>query len=169
MKAKLTLKNPLWLESRRRAILDKAVQQSGAELEAAIKRKILDGAKTGKTYRRGAIKKKIAERDLSFYRADRRVFKRTFSGLYAEKTTVGYRFHRASRKGEAPASETGGLVNSIRARKVGFLSVKVATSLRYARPLDSKNGLDRPFFAATAEEFRSKFKQNIREAIRDNS
>ena len=169
MKAKLTLNNRLWQTTERRAILDKAVQQSGAELESLIKQRILTGPKSGKTYRRGAIKKKVAKRDLVFYRSNRKVFKRTFTGLYAEKTTVGYQFHRASKKGESPASDTGGLANSIRAKKIGFLSVRVATSKRYALRLDSRQGLDRPFFASTAEEFKPKFKQNIADAIKENS
>ncbi len=168
MKAQLTLNNPLWRTAARRLILDRAVQQSGAELESLIKQKVLSGTKSGKLYRRGAIKKQIANRDLKFFRSDRRIFRRTFTTLFAEKTTVGYKIHRASKKGESPAVDSGGLVNSIRAVKIGYLSVRVATSKRYAVRLDSKRGLDRPFFAVTAVEFKPKFKQNILEAIAAN-
>ncbi|HEX8638215.1 MAG TPA: hypothetical protein VF692_09145, partial [Pyrinomonadaceae bacterium] len=66
MKSSLKLNNPLWQTAKRRAILDKVVQQSGAQLENLIKQKILTGPKSGKLYRRGAIKRKIAKRDLSF-------------------------------------------------------------------------------------------------------
>lgn len=169
MKAKLHLTSPLWKTPERRAILDKAVQQSGAELESAIKQKILDSVPSGKLYRRGGIKRQIAKRDLGFFRSRRRVFKRSFTGLYAEKTTVGYQFHRASKRGQPPANDTGNLLNSIRASKIGFLSVRVATAVRYAVRLDSTQGLDRPFFARASEEFKPKFKQNIREAIAENS
>lgn len=168
MKATLILKNPLWQTQERQKILDKAVQQSGAKLEAKIKQKILDGPKSGKLYRRGAIKKQIAKRDLAFYRSNQRIFKRTFTSLYDEKTTVGYKIHRASRRGESPATDSGRLVNSIRARKLGVMSVLVATSVRYAIYLDSKKYLDRPFFGGTAEEFRAEFIEDIRQALAEN-
>lgn len=169
MKSVLKLNNPLWRTPERRLILDRAVQQSGAELESRIKQKILSGPKTGRVYRRAAIKKKIARRDLGFYRSNRQIFRRTFTTLFNEKTTVGYQFHRASKRGESPASDTGGLVNSIRAVKLGYMSVRVASSKRYALALDSPRGLDRPFFAATVIEYKPIFKQNILEAIRENS
>lgn len=173
MKAKLTLNNPLWQTQKRRAILDKVVQQSGAQLENLVKQKILTGPKSGKLYRRGAIKKKIAGRDLSFYRSDRRVFKRTFTSLYDEKTTVGYNVHRASAPGESPATDSGRLANSVRAKKIGFMSVRVATSVRYAAALDNgstkRKIAARPFFLVTVEEFRPQFKENIRKAIAENS
>ena len=169
MKAKLTLNNRLWQTTERRAILDKAVQQSGAELESLIKQRILTGPKSGKTYRRGAIKKKVAKRDLVFYRSNRKVFKRTFTGLYAEKTTVGYQFHRASKKGESPATDTGGLVSSIRSKRIAELKARISTSKKYAPILDNKEKLNRPFFSDTAENFKEKFKENIRKIINESS
>lgn len=188
MKSVLTLNNPLWRTQARRAILDKAVQQSGAQLESLIKQKILTGTKSGRLYRRGAIKRKIAKRDLDFFRSNRRVFKRTFTGLYLEKTTVGYNIHRASAPGESPASDSGALANSVRAKRRGVMSVRVATALAYAAALDNGatiNGRSkrtriagpfrnrvirpRPFFAVTVEEFSPVFKQNLREAIAENS
>lgn len=168
MKSKLSLHNPLWKTPERRLILDKAVQASGAELEGLIKQKILTGPKSGKLYRRSAIKKRIAQKDLKFFRSNRKVFRRTFTTLFSEKTTVGYQFHRASKKGESPASDTGALANSIRAVKLGYMSARVASSKRYALRLDSARGLDRPFFSVTVKEFKPKFKQNILEAIREN-
>lgn len=173
MKSSLKLNNPLWQTVKRRQILDKVVQQSGAELESLVKQKILTGPKSGKLYRRGAIKKKIAKRDLSFYRSDRRIFKRTFTSLYDEKTTVGYNVHRSSAAGQSPANDSGRLANSIRAKKIGFMSVRVATSVRYAAALDNGSSkrkiAARPFFRVTAEEFKPQFKGNLREAIARNS
>lgn len=55
MKALLKLNNPFWKTPERRQILDKAVQQSAAELEAKIKQKILESSPAGKTYARGNI------------------------------------------------------------------------------------------------------------------
>lgn len=168
MKSILKLNNPLWQTPERRAILDKAVQQSGAELEAAIKQKVLDSTPAGKTYRRAAIRRKIARRDLKFFRSNKRVFKRKFTTLFNETTAVGYNFHRASAKGQPPAVDHGGLINSIRTKRLGQLSVKVATSKAYAAILDDPKRLNRPFFASTVEEFKPKFKQNLQEAIAEN-
>lgn len=146
-------------------MLDAAVQQSGAELESLIKQKILTGSKTGKTYRRGAVRKKIATRDLSFYRSNRKVFKRKFTSLVRETTVVGYNFHRASARGEAPANDTGGLANATRSKKTGEMRNKVSNSKKYASRLDAKEGLNRPFFESTAEEYKPKFLENLEEAI----
>ncbi|HLM61387.1 MAG TPA: hypothetical protein VK308_11330 [Pyrinomonadaceae bacterium] len=130
MKSTLKLNHPLWKTPERRALPDKAVQSSGAEMESLAKQKILSDPKSGKLYRRGAIKKRITQKDLKFYRSNRKVFRRTFASLFNEKTTVGYKFHRASKKGESPATDTGELANSIRAKKIGFMSVRVASSRR---------------------------------------
>ncbi|MCD9186713.1 MAG: hypothetical protein LUM44_09780 [Pyrinomonadaceae bacterium] len=162
MKAKLKLDNPLWKTPERRKILDKAVQESAAELEAEIKQKILTGTKTGKLYRKGSIKRR--------------------------GRIVGSKIHRASAPGEAPANDTGGLANSIRAKKVEQMHSKVATSKNYAEPLDKGatiNGRNkrtkivgpmrnrslkpRPFFSSTADEFKPKFLNNLQEAIKENS
>lgn len=188
MKATLKLNNPLWKTPGRKAILDKAVQASAVELEKEIKQTILNSTPRGRTYRRGAIRKKIAKRDLEFYRSNKKVFKRKFTGLYKEKTTVGYSFHRASAPGQAPAVDTGGLLNSIRAHRLAVLKARVSTSKKYAAALDNGATINnrssrtriagpfqnrtiaqRPFFASTAEKFKSKFKENIRKAIAENS
>lgn len=76
------------------------------------------------------------------------------------------RFHRASARGQAPAVDTGGLLNSIRARKIGLLKAVVATSKIYAARLDDQNRLNRPFFQSEADAFRPKFKQNLLDAIK---
>lgn len=182
MKAKPKLNNPFWKTPERRAILDKAVQQSALELEAKIKQKILDSTPAGKVYRRGAIFKKgtIADRKLNRTR-----FNRKFFSLNDERFAVAYSFHRASAPGQPPAVDTGGLINSIRAKTLGALKAKVATSKAYAAALDQGaripgrrkntktvgpmkniNIAARPFFQSTADEYKAQFKQNLLEAIR---
>jgi hypothetical protein len=141
MKAKLTLSNPLWQTPERRAILDKVVQQSAAELESKIKQKILASRPAGRTYRRGAAVLKGGK-------------------------PAAFSLHRASKKGQPPAVDSGGLVNSIGAKKTGAVKAAVSSGKNYAGRLDRKDRLDRPFFASTAEEFRAKFRQNLAEAIR---
>lgn len=136
MKAILRLDNPIWKTAERQAILDKAVQASGAELEAEIKQVILSSIPGGKTYRRGAIRRRIAKRDLEFFRSNRKIFKRKFTSLYRETTVVGYSFHRASAPGQAPAVDSGGLLNSIRAKKRGMMRVRVSVGKKYGAVLD---------------------------------
>ncbi len=159
MKATLKLNNPLWQTPERQKLLDKAVQQSGAELESEIKQAILGSVPSGRLYRRGATAKAASQKNLALG------LRRAHS--QPKRVIAGSRFHRASALAQAPAVDSGALLNSIRAKKVGQLSVKVATSKRYAVRLDDKNKLNRPFFASTAEKFRPKFKGNIRDAIKE--
>jgi hypothetical protein len=163
MKANLTLDNPLWQTPARRAILDKTVQESAAELESRIKQKVLSSTPAGKTYRRAPIFKHGAVADRKLNRAR---FNRKFFSLFDEKFAASYKFHRASKRGQPPAVDSGGLLNSIRAKKTGIIKATVESSKNYAGRLDDKNKLDRPFFKSTAEEFKTKFQQNLAEAIR---
>ena len=161
MKSKLTLSNPLWQTTERRAILDKAVQQSGAELENLIKRKILDSTPRGRLYRRGAINRAASKKTSGL--GLRRVANNP------KRVIAGVTFHRASAKGQPPAVDKGELLNATRSKKTGEMRNKVANSKKYAPILDDPNGLDRPFFQSTADEFKAKFKQNIADVIRENS
>ena len=161
MKSILKLNNPLWQTQARRAMLDKAVQQSGAELESRIKQKILTGPKSGKTYRRGAITRAASKKNLGL--GLRKVKNNS------KRVVAGSNFHRASARGESPANDLGGLVNATRSKKTGEMRNTVANSKKYAPILDDPNGLDRPFFRSTADEFKPKFKQNIADAIKENS
>ena len=156
MKATLRLNNPLWQTPERQKLLDRVVQQSGAELESEIKQAILSSVPSGRLY----LTKAASQKNLALgLRRAKVVPKRVIAGAS--------RFHRASARGQAPAVNSGALLNSIRAKKVGQLSVKVATSKRYAVRLDDKNKLNRPFFESTADAFRPKFKGNIRDAIKE--
>jgi hypothetical protein len=193
MKVKLQLNSPMWKRQERRAILDQTVQQSGAELEGRIKQTMLPPTRkeqpSGRTYRKTAITKKATKGLLKL-------------GLQkqkgrTDKVIAGANFHRASAPGQAPAIDSGGLVNSIRAKKTGEMKNTVASSKEYAAALDDgarppskrsrrpskkhpgpvqnltgphRGGMAaRPFFKSTAENFRPKFKENISTAIAENS
>lgn len=162
MKTTLTLRNPLWNTPSRRALLGKIVQESGAELEGEIKRTMLPATRkeqpSGRTYRRGAITKNATKPLLALGLRRRKG--------NAKRVVAGSNFHRASKKGQAPAVDTGGLVNSIRAKKTGEMRSTISAGKAYAEPLDNPNKLDRPFFSSTAEAFRTKFKENIENAIK---
>ncbi|HEX8248973.1 MAG TPA: hypothetical protein VF599_12420 [Pyrinomonadaceae bacterium] len=171
MKSNLILNSPLWKTPERRALLDKTVQQSALELESEIKQAILKGPKTGRTYRRGRILKKAAAKNRGFYRGEKTSsrFKRVFKSLTDERFVVGFGFHRASKKGESPAPDTGALVNATRAQKTGEGRATVANGKGYGELLDNPEKLDRPFFKSTVEKFKEKFKQNLSDTIKENS
>ncbi len=161
MKAKLVLNNPLWQTAARRKILDKAVQDSGIELEGEIKKTILDSKPAGRLYRRGSITKNASKKNLAL-------------GLRRKKGTktrviAGANFHRASAKGQPFANDSGQTINAIRAKRTGELKSKVAVGVKHGAILDDPNKLDRPFFRSTAEKFKPKFKENIADAIKENS
>lgn len=157
MKAKLILNNPLWQTAQRRRILDRVVQQSAVELESEIKRKILTGTKSGRTYRRGAITKAASQKNIALgLRRVRGNSKQVFAGS---------KLHRASAPGESPANDSGGLANSLRSVSVKPLHSKVFTSKRYAETLDNPRKLNRPFFSQTAQKFKKRFKEQIKNAI----
>ncbi len=180
MKAKLTLNNPMWQTPARRKMLDQAVQQSAAELEGEIKQRILKSRPAGRTYRRGPILKKATKSLLALGLRKTRDGKRVIAGA---------NFHRASAPGQPPAVDTGGLLNSIRAKKTGEIRATVTARKNYAEALDSgsrapsrrggrrsrksagpvpnlmgphRGGIaPRPFFRVTVKEFLPRFKANI--------
>src|SRR6478735_9310259 len=117
MKVTVSLNSRMWNSQLRRQMLDKVVQESGAELEGKIKQKILSGPKTGRLYRRGAITK-VATKGLL------KLGLKKVKGS-DKRVVAGFNFHRASAPGESPATDTGGLVNSIRATKTGEMKSTV--------------------------------------------
>lgn len=189
MKVTLNLNSPMWNSQARRAKLDQVVQESGAELEANIKAKMLPSTRkkppTGRVYRKGSIKKAATKPLL-------KLGLKKVKGS-TDRVVAGSLIHRASAPGEAPAVETGGLVNSVRSKKNGDLKNTVSVGKRYgealengARPPSKRSGRiskkrpgpvrnlmgphrggiqPRPFFGVTVEEFRPKFKENVETAI----
>lgn len=139
-------------------MLDKAVQAAGAELEAEIKETIIKSTPLGRTYRRAAITKRASKANLAIG------LKR--SRKNSSRVVAGSEFHRASRRGQPPARDTGQLINSIRARRSGMMRTTVAAGVRYAEILDDPKRLDRPFFQVTAKAFVPKFKDKIRAIIK---
>lgn len=177
MKATLNLNHPFWKTPERRAILDRIVQRSAAELELEIKDGILKSTPRGRLYQRGAITRAYSKKGA-------KLFETKINSVGKDVLIVGSRIHRASAPGQPPAKDSGGLLNSIRARKVRSMVSKVATNKIYAPVLDfgyqfphkSKNSRivgpvrnreikPRPFFTSVAKKFQDKFKQNIQEAI----
>lgn len=75
----------------------------------------LSGPRSGRTYRKGAI--------LSKRKANK-------------GQVIGYKFHRASAPGEAPATDTGNLAGSIYSRMTGKLTGEAGSTAEYAPVLE---------------------------------
>lgn len=71
--------------------------------------------------------------------------------------------HQASAPGEAPASDTGALVNSIQTKMVGDLSAEVAVNVEYGAGLEygTTKVLARPFVAPAIEKNRKQFNDDL--------
>ena len=77
------------------------------------------------------------------------------------------RVHQASAPGEAPASDTGRLANSIFFDKEGPLTATVGSLVTYAAHLEYKpsNMGGRPFFRPAVEKMRADFDKRISAAV----
>ena len=76
--------------------------------------------------------------------------------------------HRASREGEAPATDTGTLVSSVYTSKINSLNIEVGSRLDYAYYLEfgTMNMDPRPSWQPAIEENRTKFNDWIEDALR---
>lgn len=173
MSSKFQLTNPIWNNETRNKRLGILVQASAAELEGEIKQTILSSNPSGRTYRRGRITKAVGKRGKVPVKG-----LKTFSTAKGNKRVVtGFNFHRASAPGQAPASDSGGLVNSVRAKKISENRAKVTVGKKYGAALDNgtvKAGRSRrvkikarPFFRVTVEKFRPRFKVKISEVFKN--
>lgn len=134
-----------------RSEASRKVQTAGHMLASEAKL-MMRTPKSGHTYRRGAITTrglKVGGRAYKKWRGSGA--KATFSGGKAFIVT-GYRSHRASAPGEAPAMDTGQLVNSIGVSKRGWMTVAVTAHTPYAMPLEfgTRKMAARPFFRPSA-------------------
>lgn len=79
----------------------------------------------------------------------------------------GNRTHQASAPGQAPASDTGRLVNSIEFDKLGMLSAAVGSHLVYALHLEygTRKMAARPFFRPAVEKMRKQFQKRLEIAV----
>jgi hypothetical protein len=127
--------------------------KAGAVVRATIHRiearakTSMSGAKHGLTYRRGAIK--------SRRKADK-------------GQVIGYKFHRASSPGEAPAVDTGALMNSVKAEMVGTIEGVVYTNMQYAVVLEYGFGKmkgPRPFMRPAADAERQRHHDEMARAL----
>lgn len=123
--------------------MSSALMVIALDIEGDMKRRIMDGPKTGRTYRRGATSVAGGSRNT-----------KKFSGMGLNRTgkgriITGYRFHRASAEGEAPANDLGGLANSIQASRKSEKETQVNIGKGYGQILEEKR--NRPFAKPAVE------------------
>jgi len=137
------------------------VRTSTFNVQADIRER-MRGPKHGRVYRRGAItrKYKVGSKRLRELKGARARFA---GGTVA--VTVGYRFHRASAPGEAPAIDFGFLVNSVQADFVdGGMVGMVFSNQVYAAALEfgTRRMEKRPAFDPALEAERGPFMAAMR-------
>lgn len=129
-------RNSQVIQARVKDEVEKALYVSGKKVEGDAKKSILDGQKSGRTYKRRTV------------------------------------FHRASAPGEAPASDTGRLVNSINSELIrGSLEAVVKAGggvVKYARMLEfgTSKMAARPFFFRSLEQNKAWIAERMQEAMR---
>jgi HK97 gp10 family phage protein len=97
--------------------------------------------------------------------AQKLIARGTKSGAVYDKTNPRRR-HRASAAGEAPATDTGRLVGSIRADVAGK-EANVSANTVYAAPLEfgTRDIAPRPFMVPALESERPSWERRLREAV----
>lgn len=137
----------------------KAVMATAFELRANVKKKLRAPGK-------GTIYYRIFDPETGYttiYAGDSEGYVTSFKGKTALKET-----HRASADGDAPASDTGRLANSIYFDKNGRLSASVGSVLAYARHLEygTISMAARPYFRPAIEEIQPKLVARLEDAIK---
>jgi len=140
----------------------RALEATARDIETHIK-KGMRGPKTGRSYRRGSIKRTGNAYAGQGLRTD------TTSGG-KKYYIVGAKLHRASAPGESPAIDTGHYVNSWFTRWTGRLRVLLGTNAAQARALEYGNPRRhleaRPHLGPAVDAARDKFIQRMRSIFR---
>lgn len=155
MRTRLTihLDAPLLRPGALRLELERIVAKTAFDYEREVKEQ-MRAPKSGRTYRRGKITRAASAR--------LPVGLRSYETAKGNKRVItGYKIHRASAAGEAPAVDLGGVINSIRTKPEGtnatIIAGNVAAILEYQ--------MNRPVFEPTLEKIRPGFNARIDEAV----
>ncbi len=108
--------------------------------------------KSGRTYARGAITKRASKVTRGLGLRERTTAKGN------RRAIAGYNFHRASAAGEAPAVDTGVLINSVRAQVDGLRGTVSSGAAQAAR---LEYGRNRPAFEPALEAARPDFERDV--------
>ena len=156
-KATLTLRKRIWNQQAQLSNLNLAVDESAVELEEDLKSYIDTSDPQGKIYRLRTITSRRSARNIGNRRRGT-----------STRIVVGAEFYRASAPGQPPAKRTGALYRGLRVRRIGSLSIRATSDARYSNILDEVDRLNRPFFKVRCRLFfRTRFRQNVRNRIRE--
>ena len=145
------------MAARTRRQLGQVVRATAFEAEAHAKVAIQSGPKTGRVYEQG-------ERQISFTTAAGEEVSFTARKGQASK------LHQASAPGEAPATDTGNLANSIQTQMTGQLSAEVAVASECGAALEfgTEDGqiAPRPFLGPALDAARPGFEAGVAAVLR---
>lgn len=139
--------SPILRPGELQSALEKIVAKTAYDYEKRVKEK-MQSAKHGRTYARGAITRAASKNTRAMGLRNRITAKGN------RRAIVGYKIHRASAPGEAPAVDQSILINSIQVKPEGTrATIKVGAA--YGGILEYKK--DRAVFEPTLEEMRPGF------------
>lgn len=135
--------------------MDEGIQAIRAEAQAQMRRQ-----KHGRLYKAGTKRRKATKKDVAA----------GFAKVRGQSFVTGYKLHRASGPGEAPAVDTSELINSLEIAAPGKWERQVGTNTEYAPPLEfgSLNGKlkARPFLRPAAKKMQGKIFARMRSALK---
>lgn len=135
----------------------RVVKATCARIEARAKGS-MSGAKHGRIYRKGRIGRRMTGKL-------RGMGLRSYTSQTGkEMAVVGYRIHRASAPGEAPAIDTGALANATRSKMVGPAEGMVYNNQEYAVHLEFR--MNRAFLGPAANAEREAHRAAIAAALK---
>jgi hypothetical protein len=148
------LNSPILRPGVLRETLEQSVAKAAFETERKVKEKMQE-PKHGRTYRRGRITRAASAKLPTGLRTYQTAKGNT-------RAIVGYKLHRASAPGEAPAVDQSILINSIQAKPEGLRGI-IRVGASYAGILEYER--DRPVFEPTLEEMRPGFIAEVDQAV----
>lgn len=146
----ISFNNPIWDKARRADLLSKGLYAAGVQAVEDIGANIDESVPRGRVYRRKAIVRVSSKQNrVKGLRMTQR------SGKPA--VIVGYKFHRASAKGQPPAKDTGKLRRSTKVKRMAAFRVRVFNDAEYAKYLEPPAKLHRPFLANVIVKNQAKY------------
>ncbi|MGB8509373.1 MAG: hypothetical protein WCD76_13370 [Pyrinomonadaceae bacterium] len=161
LKAKLQLQSPLLTQpGSLHASLAKVVHETAFDIERDIKEQMRE-PKSGRTYSRAAITRRASKvtRGLGLREYT------TAKGF--QRAVVGYKFHRASAAGEAPAVDHGAAIGSLQTVPDGLRATITGSQILEWLDTGTPRIAPRPFVRPALERARAPFERRVEDAIEE--
>jgi hypothetical protein len=151
---KTEIRSPVLQPAALKSAVEKLVERTAFDYERQVKEQMRQ-PKHGRVYRRGRITKAASPK----LPAGLRTYQ-TAKGK--RRAVVGYKIHRASAPGEAPATDSSILINSIKVKPEGTRAV-ITVGAPYGGVLEYKK--DRAVFEPTLERMRPGFLRDVNQEV----